>query len=198
MDPQIVEVIKEVTEFFKSALTIIGTPLVTGYVGYKVAKLQYKSKLDEISKNHEFQAKEHLFNLYKERQREYSEEKAKIEHSLGQVAGVFHVSNISTSNESNIAEPFLRLIPVYIKIAEINNNSLVSEYSSKKIVASDYFKLLKNNEKLLLEAKEPIQSIYTLIEVYTILEACNQYLLELEMENVFSSYTTTKSCWKFW
>ena len=61
---------KDEIDLISDAIKILGPALITGFVGYYAAKLQFVSKLKELDKTNEFRAREYYFNYYKDVQKE--------------------------------------------------------------------------------------------------------------------------------
>ena len=85
MSPDELAVVKDI---LLDAIKILGPAIITAIVGYKYGKLQVTLKLKEMDKAHEFGAREHLFNYYKERSKSLLERQGQLNASLNELMGI--------------------------------------------------------------------------------------------------------------
>lgn len=77
----------ETLALISDAIKILGPASLTAFVTYKIAKTQMTIKLKELDKAHEFDARRHLFNHYKERSRQLLKSYKDLNNALGNLMG---------------------------------------------------------------------------------------------------------------
>jgi hypothetical protein len=90
MDPEFLRVVESV---LLDGIKILGPALIAAIATYKGMKAQSELKLQERFKDHEFRAREHLFDYYKNRQVNLSKSHDELAESLGSLLGQASVYN---------------------------------------------------------------------------------------------------------
>ena len=69
MDPVLANLIRDISF---EGIKILGPAAIASIVAYKSASAQYKAKLAELTRQHEFNARQHLFDYYKQQAVSYT------------------------------------------------------------------------------------------------------------------------------
>src|SRR3989304_4491348 len=85
MSPDELAVVKDI---LLDAIKILGPVIITTWAGYKYVKRQATLKLEEMDKTHEFGAREHIFNYYKERSKQLLARQGQLNASLSELMGI--------------------------------------------------------------------------------------------------------------
>ncbi|MGY0311968.1 hypothetical protein ACV4QK_08830 [Alteromonas macleodii] len=188
-----VEVIKSIETVLIEAIKIIGPAIIASFATYKATSSQYKFKVKELSKNHEFKAREHLFSYYKDRQQKLASGHSELSNSLGQILGAASSAG-EESDTPEIVNGFISMLGLYVNQAPFEISTTISDFDSKRLSHSpEYAKLLeyKKSADNLIFNKEPKLAkimIIELLEIYSFLERCNHMLLERQIKQLFSNY----------
>jgi hypothetical protein len=183
-------------ELLQDALKILGPAIITGFVGYKAASLQFRATLEQIREGNEFSARQHLFDYYKERQKRFSDGYANLVNQLGQILGI-NAATLGTAldeSTSAIVDTFNAQVRLHLGAAPFELELLLRDMKTKKLEKTEEFKDLEDKKNSLegLELAEDYDSksstVHKLIEVYSALERCNQLVLEREMDSLFKKY----------
>ncbi|MFP1680282.1 hypothetical protein ACLD02_16410 [Alloalcanivorax sp. C16-2] len=144
MDPAI-------TELLHDALKILGPALVTGFVGYKAASLQFRATLEKIREGNEFSARQHLFDYYKERQKRFSDSYANLLNQLGQILGINAATFGTDLDESTsaIVDTFNAQVRLHLGAAPFELALLLRDMKSKKLDKTEEFKDLEDKRNSL-------------------------------------------------
>lgn len=188
MEPLLIGLIKELSI---ETLKILGPAIVATVATYKATKIQYESKLIEIEAKNGFGARQKLFDYYKHRQERLAENQKSLSDALGQILGI---STAISSNEDSTQNPMLGLLDLAIRLAPFEIETTIRDMKAKGLENSEEFRKLANykSTSTTLKTSENLDiiksNIFFLMEIYVVLEACNQILLEKQMENLFSVY----------
>ena len=189
MDPATIELIKD-------AIKILGPATIAAWATYMAAKSQFELRLKEIEKGHQFRAREHLFRYYKERQTQLSEDYTKLSNSLkkglGFAAGYTEANEVKASGFVNTMANYIEmyssvtLTEIDITMRDMDKNALG--------VTPEYERLKSCKDKISNFAKEKNfpalqNNMLNIVEVYRILQFCNQMLLQRQIEKMFHKYT---------
>lgn len=192
MSPDELAVVKDI---LLEAIKILGPAIITAIVGYKYGKLQVTLKLKEMDKTHEFSAREHIFNYYKERSKQLLERQGQLNKSWGEVVGVAIGFTLGAKEESSeflqmmgeTVRDFSRLAQMEMLITkkDMEKNKLHELPEFNEILS--YVKEVGNlNQDNTLPALR--KNITTLLEIYTHLYYCQQLLLEKAGGEIFKKY----------
>ncbi|MDZ7661397.1 hypothetical protein [Thiohalophilus sp.] len=193
MDAEVVRLIETVS---LDAIKILGPAIIAAFATYKATKIQYEIKLQEITKGHEFKAREHLFDYYKERQAKLSMSHEELNRALSQLLGMSAASSDYDEGDSTskIVDSFSGISGLYTELAPFEIEATLKDFESKGLSeAIEYIKLQSYTDRL-RDLQEPINyysikdNVFLLLEVYSFLERCNQILLETQIERLFSEY----------
>jgi hypothetical protein len=179
MTPELLNVIDD-------AIKILGPALITGFVGYFSASIQFTTRLKELDKNNEFKAREHFYKFYKE-QRISSGEAA--QQSLQTLSTLLLAVESGDLNEANRS-----------KLHLIHSQMPASREAFKQ--GMEYWKLTDTYQyKQLLEAYEKVKTLdYTeqpttdhikaLIDLVAITDLCADKIDNEKMNLMFGKYFT--------
>ena len=193
-----VEVAKVIETISIDAIKILGPAIIAAFATYKATKTQYEIKLNEITKSHEFKAREHLFDYYKERQIKLSKSHEELKNVLCQLLGMSISASDYKGNNSigKLVDSFAGASSLYSGLAPFEIETTLRDFESKGLSETrEYAKLQSYTDKLKdIQKPEDYPSIknnvFILLEVYSFLERCNQMLLEAQIENLFSNYVS--------
>lgn len=193
MQPEIIKLIEVVSI---DAIKILGPAVVAALATYKATKAQYEAKLQELTKGHEFKAREHLFDYYKGRQVKLSKSHEELSNALGQALG-FSAATTDLDPSDNIndmANACFGIVKLYLGQAPFEINTTLRDFESKNIQETPEYEKL-NSYIGLLNTLSPSNNrlefekiVFSLLEIYSFLERCNQVLLEKEMKGLFNKY----------
>lgn len=192
MEPTTIELIKDVAT---DAIKILGPATIAAWATYMASKSHFELRLKEIERKQEFGARQHLFRYYKERQTQLAQEYAKLrgelEHTLGYVAGY---TKGSGDEDSTLVKILVESMEMYSAITPTEIDITMRDMEKNGLTGtSDYEKLKSYKEKISnLATEETFQTlqknIFTIVEVYHLLQICNQNLLQRQMEMMFHKY----------
>lgn len=203
MEPQTLEIIKDIIELLKQtmpdAIKIIGPALVTGYVAYKTAKIQYKSKLDEVTENHKFIAREHFLDYYNKKILEAGEVVNSLNLTLGSILGQMSEfeSPRTVEDESEIFDTIstnLSMVTMYLESSSFELNTTLRDMKEIGLESSEEYRKLMEyrvEAKGLTLSKDTEliqQSILKLSEIYTFIGRCRQVVLEEQIHKLFGGF----------
>jgi hypothetical protein len=192
MDTATIEAIKTVAI---EAIKILGPAVIAAFATYKLSKIQFTSKLKELERRHEFNAREVLFNYYKNRQSKLSDDYTKLTGSLNQVLGQAAAFTELTEEQSDkfmkiLSEDinlFSKITPTELKLIakdmELNGFKESEEYS--KLIS---FKDVMNNLEKGNSLDSLQRNINSIIEVYHMIIVCNDMLIQKQMDKLFKKY----------
>jgi len=188
MDPATIELIKD-------AIKILGPAVIAAWATYMASKSHFELRLKEIETKQEFGARQHLFRYYKERQTQLAQEYAKLrgelEGTLGYVAGL---TKGSGDEDSTLVRILSESMEMYSAITPTEIDITMRDMEKSDLTeTSDYEKLKSCKEKISNLATEKTfqtlqKNIFTIVEVYHLLQICNQNLLQRQMEMMFQKY----------
>lgn len=190
MDPLQIDLIKTVS---LEAIKILGPAVVAALTGYWAARLQYVSKLKELERSNEFNARQQLFDYYKNQQAKLAERHKELADGLGQVLAFAAVADDDEKN-TKIVKAFMGTVSTYISIVPFDIDMTRRDMKTKGLEATDEYQKLGeyHDSSLNLKSGESFETtqanVYILFEIYSFLERCNQLLLERQMEGLFSKY----------
>ena len=189
MDP---EIAKLLTVVLTDVIKIVGPVAVTGWVTWKIAKGQFAQKLKELESNHEFLAREHLFQYYKDREKQLVETFRELNSGLGKIIGFTSI----LEQEKMLPELnalydwlgiYMHMIPTMLSLTmtdmEQEGLSKTPEYEQLKKCESDLhaIKIDRNFENLKA-------STFSIFDIYLNLLRGNSLLLKKFREKVFTKY----------
>jgi hypothetical protein len=194
MDPVLAELISE-------GVKIIGPALIAAGAAYFAASLQFKATLGQIREANEFAARQHLFDYYKDKQRQLSESYNELSNTLGQVLGVNAAPRKGKDDESieNMVSGFDSIAQLHIDAAPFEIGLTLRDMRSKKLDSLQEFKQLTRRKQALDELnlggdfQSKKNTVLSLLELYAWLKRCNQLLLEKEMDLLFSKYDVVRA-----
>lgn len=189
MDPVLAELISE-------GVKILGPALIAGCAAYFAASLQFKATLAQIREANEFAARQHLFDYYKDKQKQLSESYNELSNTLGQVLGVNAAVLKDEGDESiqNMVSGFDSIAQLHLDAASFEISLALRDMRSKKLEGLEEFERLASRKQSLdgLHLGDDFESkkatVLSLLELYGWLKRCNQLLLEKEMDLLFSKY----------
>ena len=195
MDPNLIDLAKTVS---LEAIKILGPAVVAAFTGYWAARLQFVSRLKELERSHEFNARQHLFDYYKNRQAKLEEGHKALSEGLGRVLGVSAAAQLhgESGDFSKIVSAFTGMVDVYLGIVPFDIDLTRRDMKAKGLDAMEEFQRLTEYRETSSKLKpasgkglEVIQAnVYILLEIYSFLVRCNQLLLEQQIEGLFSKY----------
>lgn len=185
----------ETIALISDAIKILGPASLTAFVAYKTAKVQMAIKLKEMDKSHEFEARKHLFNHYKERSRQLLKNYKELNRALGNLMG-FTIGYSFGDKEnaekfiqtiSNTIRSFSTLAPIELRITKKEMEKKRLHDTSEFAELDSYIEKLKNIEQEdNLSALQ--KNIVSFLEIYAYLYYCQQLLLEKESDKIFQKY----------
>ncbi len=193
MDPEIANLIKTISI---DAIKILGPAIIAAFATYKATKMQYEIRLAELTKGHEFKAREHLFDYYKDRQIKLSKSHEELNNALGQLLGMAAASQEHDEEDSinEMVDSFSGISNLYAELAPFEINTVLRDFESKDLNSTDEYTKLKSYIGKLEDIQDQRtysnvkNNVYILLEVYSFLERCNQMLLEAQIKRIFSKY----------
>ena len=192
MSPDELAVVKDI---LLDAIKILGPAIITAIVGYKYGKLQVTLKLKEMDKAHEFGAREHLFNYYKERSKSLLERQGQLNASLNELMGIatgvtLAAKEMSSEFLQTMSETVRDLsstdkMGLYITKKDMKKNKLheIPEFNEIDLYAKEVENLSQDNTLSALR-----KNITTLLEINTHLYYCQQLMLEKTGGEIFKKY----------
>lgn len=195
MDPNLTDVIKTVS---LEAIKILGPAVVAAFTGYWAARLQYVSKLKELARSHEFNARRELFEYYKNRQTKLEESHRVLNEGLGSIIGVSAAVDVhaESGDSSKVAEAFAGIADIYLHMAPFDIDLTRRDMKAKGLDNTEEFKKLTEYHETSLGLKPSLgrgieaikDNAYILMEIDSFLVRCNQLLLGIQIEGLFSKY----------
>lgn len=185
MDATTVELIKTIAT---DAIKILGPAILAAYMTYKTAKMQFESKLRELENKNEFNTRVHLFNYYKDRERQLSQTFEKASRLLGEAVGYaegYKDENLITFVTEVIQECY-KNVPSNVEIAirdmELEGLSNTQEYQKlKDILSHGEFEVNGSTEKRWGD-------LIKITGIYEVLNHCNQLVLQNRINSLFGKY----------
>jgi len=192
MSPELLAVIKDIS---LDAIKILGPAIITAIISYKWGKLQVTLKLKAMDKTHEFGAREHLFNYYKERSKSLLERQGQLNASLGKLIGIASgVTAVAKEEASEFLKTMGEMIrdlsrtdkmELYITKKDMKKNKLneIPEFNEIDLYVKEVENLSQDNTLPALR-----KNITTLLEINTHLYYCQQLMLEKTGGEIFKKY----------
>ncbi len=189
MDP---EVVKLFIPVLTDAIKILGPAAITGFVTWKIAKNQFGLKLKELESTHEFVAREHLFQYYKDREKQLVETYREFNSGLGKILGFAScLEQEKMTQELNMLydwlDIYMRVTPTMLSLTmtdmEQEGFSKTPEYEQLKKSESNFrsIKIDRNFENLKANT-------FSIFDIYLDLLKGNSLLLKKSREKVFMKY----------
>ncbi len=188
MSPDGWAVVKDIS---LDAIKILGPAIIAAYVSYKLATI----KLKEMDKTHEFGAREHIFNYYKERSKQLLERQGQLNASLSKLMGFAAGFTLGVGQDaseflktmSDMIRDLSRLEKLELNITkkDMKKNKLneIPEFNEIDLYAKEVENLSQDNTLPALR-----KNITTLLEINTHLYYCHQLLLEKTGGEIFKKY----------
>jgi hypothetical protein len=186
----------ELSSIISDAIKILGPASLTAWLGYKAAKVQFDIKLREVDKSHEFNAREHLFQLFRERSNRLHKGFSNLMQSLGElvtnaaVLTEFEEDNFKGFRQSlnTLIVHMCNLTPMNVKVTKIELEKAglddIPEFQELDSCISKIMTLSKDDSSV----PGLIQNTGALLEVYALITYCNDLVIDKQTEDVFSKY----------
>jgi hypothetical protein len=193
MDIALADLIKTIS---MEAIKIIGPASIATYATYKATKVQYELKLKEIEHNHEFAAKQVLFDYYKSRQTKMSESYNQLSSTLGTAMGAAAAIE-EHRKEGEAPSKVIAVVDIvnsYVALAPFDLSITARDYKVNDMESSEEYQKITEYTKRVEGLQTSTQfeivrgNVVLLLELYSFLERCNQSLIERQMEKLFSKY----------
>ncbi|WP_281784331.1 hypothetical protein [Sinimarinibacterium flocculans] len=194
MDPVLADLIRIIS---LELITTIGPAVVSAAVAYFVASSQFRSKLKEIRETNEFQARQHLFEYYKRRQKKLSRDYQELSGGISTILGIATATADSENSEAlkQMARSYTGFLKMLAGIMPKEVSSTLQEMKDRQLTqTSEYLALAEYQEHdgWCVDFEEGIEGLramaFHLMEVSIHLQGCNQRLLENQMNRVFEKY----------
>ena len=182
------------------AIKILGPALITGIVAYYTIRIQYKSKLEEMSGNQSFKAREHLLDYYKMKIADASKAANELNYTLGSILGsatAINLTNDAASDQDFEIEDIasnVSMVDMYLELCDFEINTVLRDMEAINLSdMEEYHKLVTylDVSKSLDASREFTQlknNIMKLSEIYTFIARCGQLVLEAQIKHLFGSY----------
>ena len=184
----------------QQAIQILGPAIITGavgllsgFIGYLTARSQSQIKLKELDKSNEFRAREHLFNLYKERDARLEKIIRELNKTFGKL--LVHIDALQGDNNQSELMSFTRLILIYSRPIINESQRLKRQLQDAGLIRHDLIEELETHATTIrsLGKDHNVQRIQDdfgfLIEISNDLSYYNQLLLEHSINSIFKKYT---------
>jgi len=177
------------------AIKILGPAAIAAFVGYKAAIVQMNSKLKELENNHEFEARKHLFNYYKEQKHRLEKDSQRVIGEIGELSGFLAGSTAEREEENGamlqriadvVRNESRRLLQeVIIAKKELEKNTLngTAEYNKLDAYAEEVRSFKHENVLSIIQ-----NNLFTISVIYNHLYYCNHLILEKEGDKIFNKY----------
>ncbi len=181
------------------AIKILGPAIIATVATYYASKSQFELKLKEIDKKSEFDARKSYFEIFKERQSKLGIDYEKLSESLGEIIGFTTGAKDESESFKDILVTYHQLVLMYIKLTPLEMESTLRDM--KKYDLKDYpeydrltghIERMKNLDTG--DSFEDLKSnIIEILQAYATLLMCNQMVLQVQMDKVFSKYVELTS-----
>ncbi len=164
--------------------------LITGFFGYFSAKIQTKSKQEEINKNNNFTLKQNLIEFHKERITKNAEVTNSINALLGTMLGKEASSQSEALSTSDVDHKLIELHTLQCK-SELHHT--IKEFEYKNLEMSVDYSQLNNFYEIISNIESPknrkmlLSNMHSLLEAYNYLAFSRQNLLEKEILELYGS-----------
>ena len=193
MDPLIADLIKTIS---LESIKILGPAVIAAYATYRATKTQYEIKLQELTKSHEFKARENLFDYYKNRQQKLSKSHEELNNTLGQILGMAATVDDEMESKSidNLQSSYMSIAKLYAGLIPSEIDTTLADLEKKGLSNTPEYKKLAGFREIIKNIRENIgfeqlkENIFIMLEIYSFLERGNQLLLARQIEGVFSKY----------
>lgn len=192
MSPEIVAlIIESITDIFK----ILGPAIIASWATYKAASVQINIKLKELDKVHSFNAREHLFNYYRERQDKLSKSYEEMQKSLGFFLGKAAAAGMSSEDILHV-QMINKLVELHSKIIPSGIESILKDMKKNKLENTDEFKNLQSSKEKLSTLKnaktqnEAEDNMLKLLEITGYQQSCNEMIIQKNLDEVFIKYVS--------
>jgi hypothetical protein len=180
-------------EFF-GALKIIVPAGITLIAGYWAGKAQLKAKIEELKKQHEFEARKTFFEYYREQQKSVQDAHANISNELATLVGLIataHELDELTPIIKNIKEFYIRILPRWIETTKKE----MKKYGISE--APEYIELTEiENSNAISPETWDVETLKTnsseLLYVFNHLRYCSEMVLEKLSERMLEPYVKNK------
>ncbi|MFT7110934.1 MAG: hypothetical protein ACI843_002611 [Psychrobacter glaciei] len=194
------EIAKLIAEVVMEATKIIGPAIIASIATYKVTVSQSNQKLAELEKENSFKAKEHLLKYYQSQQESIEKAQGDLSHGLGQVLGfTVGVGEVGSDDSEllNARRAFIGMMRMYINLLPFVITSQLNDLESLNLGKSnEYIKLkayqsIANDIEYSEEQNELNSTIHFMLEIYSFLARCNNFVLENKIVQLFGRYTNS-------
>ena len=196
MDTQTVEILKIV---LPDAIKILGPALITGLIAYWTARIQYKSKLEEITGNQQFKSRELLLDYYKKKIDDANKSSEDLNKSLGKILGFAAALNLDediTDHPHNLNKimPHLSFVELHIRSCDFEIKTTLRDMEGINLKNSEEFSKLVKYQEIATslthsqEFDKVKANIFKLLEIYSFIARCSQLVLESQIQRLFSHY----------
>ena len=175
------------------AIKIISPAIIASYATYKATKTQYSLRLAEQRENHCFKAKEALLQYYKDQRLKSDEGYKSLSDTLSQILGYMSTDEHNKEN-TTITSSIFSICNMYTGLAPFDIEATIRDMTSANMTESEEFKKLLNYvmpAKKLKATKDSLilkENVFFLLDLYSFLGRCNQKLLEVQTNKLFSKY----------
>lgn len=172
------------------AVKTLGPAAVAAFATYKATTAQYVHRLRELEHKHEFGAREHLFEYYKNRQEKSANAYAALSSTLGQFLGMATV----ISEDAEEIRSLSGLLDLYIRLAPFDIDVTLRDMQAKGVGAEEEIRKLSEYRDTVASMRPAAEQtnlsdpVFKILEVYGFLERCYQLLLERQLEGMFNKY----------
>lgn len=178
------------------AIKILGPALISAFLGYKVGRVQMDLKLKEMDKAHEFDARKHFFDFYKERIEQLRKDSEQFSGSLYELLGMQTAFDSIDEEEfskfrqstAGTIENAINFMPFSINVAKNEMKKVgldnIPEFEKLKACTARIKDLSKGDSTLLGMTK----NVSVLLEIFGLLVFCHELALEEQMDRVFKKY----------
>lgn len=189
MSPEAITAFQEVAV---EAIKILGPAFFT----YLAASSQFRSKLEELERTQGFRSREHLFAYYKSRQRKLAKGYEELGEGIGKVLGFASAAaDVPDAKMNETIESFKVLVRVHTVVAPFELEMALRDLKAADLAGLDEFKKLSGyrdaaaNLQIGTTIDHLRELVVKLMEIYGLLERCNQAVLEKRIESLFSDKT---------
>ncbi len=194
------EIAKLIAEVVMEATKIIGPAIIASIATYKVTVSQSNQKLVELEKENSFKAKEHLLKYYQSQQESIEKAQGDLSNGLGQVLGfTVGVGEVGSDDSEllNARRAFTGMMRMHINLLPFEISSQLSDLESLNLDKSnEYIKLksyqsMANDLEYSEEQNELNDTIHLMLEIYSFLARCNNFVLENKIVQLFGRYSNS-------
>lgn len=188
MSPELILALQETTI---EAVKILGPALFT----YLAASAQFRSKLEQLGRTQSFRSREHLFAYYKARQKKLAESYEGLGKGIGQALGFAAAAAVvPEAKMQEMVESFKVLVRIHTVVAPFEIDIALRDMKAADLSRFEEYKKLSGYRESAANLQvgttaEHLRDLVTkLMEIYGVLERCNQMVLEKRIESLFREH----------